>query len=355
MADPRIAKLADILVNYSIKVKPGDKILIVGDAATGPLIKEVYRKVLQCGALPLTQIGLAELEKIFYDEAGDDQLANVDHIDWLFRYADGYIRILGSDNTKELSHVDPARIALRRKATAPQMQYLMSGGLRWVITLFPTNSQAQEADMSLEEYEDFVYSATNADYAALEKEMLHAAELFNKASKVRIVANETDLTIDIEDRRAVISAGEHNIPDGEFYFTPNHLKTEGCIYFDWPTLFNEQEIAGIRLTFKEGKIVDYSAEKGQEFLASALNTDKGARYLGELGIGMNFGIRQPTKNILFDEKIGGSVHLAVGRAVDYAGKGNDSAIHWDMVKSLQRGGELYLDEVLVQRGGKWLF
>jgi aminopeptidase len=208
--------------------------------------------------------------------------------------------------------------------------------------------------MSLEEYEDFVYGATNIDYAALEQTMQKVADAFTRAKKVRIVGKETDLTVDIEGREAVICSGSHNVPDGEFYFTPNHLLTEGHIYYDWPTVYGGREIQGIRLTFKEGKIVDFSAEKGRAFLENALNTDEGARYLGELGIGMNFGIQRPTKDILFDEKIGGSVHLAVGRAYEDAGAGNDSAIHWDMVKNLKDGGELYLDGVLVQKNGQWL-
>lgn len=353
MADPRIEKLADILVHHSIGVQAGEKILIVGSDKTAPLIKEVYRKVLQCGALPITQISIAELEKIFYDEATDEVLQNIEATDFLYRHVDGYIRILGSDNTKELSSVDGARIALRRKASAPLMQHLMSGGVRWVLTMFPTQSQAQEADMSLEEYENFVYGATNVDYEALKDSMLGAAEVFNKGSKVRIVANETDLTIDIEGREAVLCWGKRNVPDGEFYFTPNYLKTEGHIYYEWPTLFNGQEISGIRLRFEAGKIVDFSAEKGQPYLEAALNTDEGSRFLGELGIGTNFGLQSPTKDILFDEKIGGSVHLAVGRA--YEEGGNVSAIHWDMVKGLKNGGEIYVDGVLVQKDGKWVF
>lgn len=355
MADARITALADVLVEHSLKVQPGEKILIIGAAETAPLIKEVYRKVLQAGALPLTQVGLPELEKIFLDEAGDEQLANIDHMEWLYHHVDGVIRLLGTANNKELTNVDPKRVQLRRKATSALSQYLMQGGARWVLTMFPTQAQAQDADMSLEEYENFVYSAVNVDYAAMEQSMLAAAEKFNAASKVRIVANETDLTVDIEGRKAIVCAGEHNVPDGEFFFTPNFAKTEGIIYYEWPTIYNGREISGIRLRFEAGKVVECSAEKGHEALVQALDTDPGARFLGELGIGCNFGITRPTKDILFDEKIGGSVHLALGRAYEDGGpNGNDSAIHWDMVKSLQGGGELYLDGELVQKDGKWL-
>ncbi|MBW7474490.1 aminopeptidase [Paenibacillus oenotherae] len=355
MADPRIEKLAEVLVNHSVKVQPGERVLIIGASETAPLIKEVYRRVLRAGGHPITQISLAEMDKIFMDEANEEQLANVEVTEWLYHKADALIRILGGANNKELTNVDPVRIQQRRKATAPLSQYLMKGGAKWVLTMFPTQAQAQDADMSLEEYENFVYSAVNVDYGAMEQSMLAAAERFNAAKKVRIVGKETDLTVDIEGRQAVICAGTHNVPDGEFFFSPNHLLTEGHIYYEWPTIYAGREISGIRLKFQAGRVVECSAEKGEEALIQALDTDEGARYLGELGIGANFGIVNPTKDILFDEKIGGSVHLAVGRAYEDAGGGNESLIHWDMIKNLKDGGELYLDGVLVQKNGKWIF
>jgi aminopeptidase len=209
--------------------------------------------------------------------------------------------------------------------------------------------------MSLEEYEDFVFSATNVDYAEMERSMKAVVERFDRASKVRIVGKETDLTVDIAGRKGVICAGTNNVPDGEIFYSPNHLLTEGRIYYDWPTVYNGREISGIRLVFEKGRVVQASAEKGEDALLAALDTDEGARYLGELGIGMNFGITRPTKDILFDEKIGGSVHLALGRAYEEAGGGNESLIHWDMVKNLKDGGEIHLDGELVQKDGKWLF
>ncbi len=302
MPDQRIERLADILVHHSVKVKKGETILIRGTTLASPLIQEVYRKVLQCGAHPITQVDLPEMEHIFYREADEEQLKHIAYAEMLYKHIDGYINIQSQANTKQLTGIDPAKLQLRRLASRPLLQYLMGGGVRWVLTAFPTNAYAQEAEMSLEEYEDFVYGATNIDYKALERTMQEAASYFNKAKKVRIVAEGTDITIDIEGREAVICSGEHNVPDGEFFFTPNHLLTEGTIYFDWPTVYGGREIQGIRLTFREGKIVEYSAEKGEKFLEQALNTDEGARYLGELGIGANFGIKRPTKDILFDER-----------------------------------------------------
>ncbi|MFB9330264.1 aminopeptidase [Paenibacillus aurantiacus] len=355
MADPRVGELAKVLVGHSIKVKPGERVLIIGEAETAPLIRAVYKEVLRAGGHPVTQVTLPEIERIFIQEGTDEQLDDIQVMKWLYEQSDAVIRILGEANNKELTNVDPLRIQRRRKATAELSQYLMKGGARWVLTMFPTQAQAMDAGMSLEEYEDFVYSAVNVDYEAMLQSMLAASEKFNAASKVRIVAKETDLTVDIEGRKAVMCAGYRNVPDGEFYFSPNHLLTEGHIYYEWPTIFNGQEIAGIRLRFEQGRVVECSAEKGEAALIAALDTDAGARFLGELGIGCNFGIERPTKEILFDEKIGGSVHLALGRAYEAGGPGNESLIHWDMIRSLKDGGEIYLDGELVQKDGKWLF
>ncbi|TYP69818.1 aminopeptidase [Paenibacillus methanolicus] len=355
MADPRVGELAKVLVGHSIKVKAGERVLIIGEAETAPLIRAVYKEVLRAGGHPVTQVTLPEIERIFIQEGTDAQLDDIQVMKWLYEQSDAVIRILGEANNKELTNVDPLRIQRRRKATAELSQYLMKGGARWVLTMFPTQAQAMDAGMSLEEYEDFVYSAVNVDYEAMLQSMLAASEKFNAASKVRIVAKETDLTVDIAGRKAVMCAGYRNVPDGEFYFSPNHLLTEGHIYYEWPTIFNGQEIAGIRLRFEQGRVVECSAEKGEAALIAALDTDAGARFLGELGIGCNFGIERPTKEILFDEKIGGSVHLALGRAYEAGGPGNESLIHWDMIRSLKDGGEIYLDGELVQKDGKWLF
>jgi aminopeptidase len=355
MRDPRVEQLAKVLVGHSIKAKPGERVLIIGNAETAPLIKETYREVLRAGAHPILQVGLAELDKIFFDEANDEQLQDIEVMEWLYHRADALIRILGGANNKELTGVDPQRLTARRRATGKLTEYLMKGGARWVVTLFPTQAQAQDAEMSLEEYEDFVFSATNVDYVEMERSMRSVAERFDRASKVRIVGKETDLTVDIAGRKGIVCAGENNVPDGEIFYSPNHLLTEGRIYYDWPTVYNGREISGIRLVFEKGRVIQASAEKGEDALLAALDTDEGARYLGELGIGMNFGITRPTKDILFDEKIGGSVHLALGRAYEEAGGGNQSAIHWDMVKNLKDGGEIHLDGELVQKDGKWLF
>ncbi|HET7578844.1 MAG TPA: aminopeptidase [Bacillales bacterium] len=353
MADPRVEKLADILVNHSVEVQKGDRVLIMGSSEAAPLIREVYRKVLRQGARPETQISIPGLSRIWADEAGEEQLKDIEVMEWLIKHVDAFINIPASSNTKEMTGVDSQKMQLAQEAFQPVQKYVMSGKVRGVVTEFPTNAAAQDAEMPLEAYEDFVYGATNIDYAEMKESMDEASEHFNKAKKVRIVAEGTDVTVDIEGREAIVANGKRNVPDGEFFFTPNHLKTEGTIYYDWPAVYGGREVQGIRLTFKEGKIVEFSAEKGQDFLEKTLNMDEGSRYLGELGIGTNFGITKPTKSVLFDEKIGGSIHMAVGAA--YEEPGNQSAIHWDMVKNLKNGGEIYLDGKLVQKDGKWVF
>lgn len=350
MADTRIGKLANILVNYSINVKKGERILICGTTLAAPLIKELYRKILQCGAHPITEIELPGMQYIYYKEAQDDQLYEAEYLKMRYQNIDALIRIKSEENLRELTTIDSSRIQKRMKTTYPLLDYLRKDGKRWVAVQYPTPAYAEAANMSLEEYEDFVFGATNIDYSELKQTMLGAAERFKRASKVRIIGKETDITVDITNEKAIICSGNYNVPDGEFFFVPNPLLTEGTIYYEWPTIFSGKEIQGIRLTFEDGKVVQCSADRGQEYLEKALDTDEGSRYLGELGIGMNFGIERPTSNILFDEKIGGSVHLAIGSSHK-----NVSGIHWDMVKNLRDGGEIYVDGVLIQKNGQWLF
>jgi aminopeptidase len=225
---------------------------------------------------------------------------------------------------------------------------------RWVLCNFPTNALAQETDMSLEEYEDFLYGATNINWEKVKKEEMKLKKVLDKGKVVRIVGKDTDLTIGIKGRKAIPCFGERNMPDGEVFLSPLESSAEGEIYYDLPAIYQGKEVLGIRLKFKKGKVVEASAEKNEKFLIAMLDTDKGARYLGELGIGTNYGIRHFSKDILFDEKIGGTVHLAVGRSYKDAGGKNESAIHWDMIKDLRNGGAIYVDGKAIQRNGRVL-
>jgi aminopeptidase len=226
---------------------------------------------------------------------------------------------------------------------------------RWLVTKFPSEAQAQEADMSLGEYSDFVFGAINdVNWSEKYKEQEKLKNLVNNTSKVRILSKDTDLELDISGRSAVNAAGKYNMPDGEVFTAPIENKTNGFITYSFPAIYMGKEFGSVRLDFKNGKVLKASADKGKDELNKILDMDVGSRILGELGIGNNFQIQKFTKDILFDEKIGGTVHLALGKGYLENGSRNKSGLHWDMIKDLRAGGELWFDGKLVQKGGKWL-
>jgi len=355
MTDPRTTRLADILVNHSLRVKRGDRVMIAASSELAkPLVIEAYRKVLEAGGHPQTRIAFEELSGILFNEASKSQLTHFPETKlYEAENMDCFINIRAAANKRALSNVDPKRMAMRGKAMKPISEIIVNRK-RWVLCNFPTNSLAQEADMSLAEYEAFLYGATNINWDGVQKRGKSLKRLLDRGRRITIVGKETEITIGIEGRKGVPCFGERNMPDGEVYVSPLEESAEGHIYFETPAIYQGSEVAGIRLTFKGGKVVEASAEKNESFLIDMLNTDRGARYLGEVGIGINYGIKSFSKDILFDEKIGGTVHLALGRSYEKAGGKNDSAIHWDIIKDLRKGGELYIDRKLIQKNGKFL-
>ncbi len=355
MADARVVKLASILVRHSLGVKKGDTVLISSSTELAkPLVLEVYREVLKAGGNPLTSIGLEETANIFYSEASKAQMGFFPKTRmYEAKNIDCFVNIRASANKRSLSTIDPGLISSRSKVLRPIGEEIVNNK-RWILCNFPTNALAQDADMSLAEYEDFVYGATNIDWKAVKKKEMSLKRALDKAKEVHIVGRETDLKIGIKGRKAIPCWGERNMPDGEVFLSPVENTAEGHIYYDMPAIYQGKEVLGVRLRFKAGKVVEASAEKNEDFLLAMLDTDKGGRYLGELGIGVNFGIKDFTKDILFDEKIGGTVHLAVGKSYVEAGGKNVSAIHWDMIKDLRKGGAIYLDGKMIQKNGKFL-
>lgn len=355
MSDPRVVKLADILVNYSLEVRKGERVIINSSSELAkPLAMEVYKKVLKAGGHPTVNIAFEEMANIFYSAASKEQLLDFPKVKMFeAKNADCVVSIRASVNKRAMSNIDPKAISMRSKVLMPIQEEIVNRK-RWVICNFPTNALAQETDMSLEEYEDFLYSATNINWDKVKKEEMKLKRVLDKGKLVRIVGKDTDLTIGIKGRKAILCCGKRNMPDGEVFLSPVENSVEGQIYYDLPAIYNGKEVLGIRLKFKKGKVVQASAEKNEEFLLAMLDTDKGARYLGELGIGTNYGIRHLSKDILFDEKIGGTVHLAVGRSYKDAGGKNVSAIHWDMIKDLRSGGAIYVDGRLIQKNGKFI-
>jgi aminopeptidase len=357
MADPRVKKLAQILVKHSIRVKRGETVLIVSSTELAkPLVLEVFREVMLAGAHPMTSIGFEETQNIFYELAGKAQINNFPETKmYEAKHIDCVVNIRASANKKALSNVDPKRISERSKVLRPIGEEIVNNK-RWVLCNFPTHALAQEADMSLAEYEDFLYGATNIDWKKVKKEEMKLKRRLDKAKEIRIKGKETDLTIGIKGRKAIACYGDRNMPDGEVFLSPVEDTAEGHIHYcEMPAIYQGREVTGIRLRFEGGKVVDASAEKNEKFLITMLDTDPGARFLGEVGIGVNYGIKKCSKDILFDEKIGGTVHLAVGRSYEDAGGKNISAIHWDMIKDLRKNGAIYLDGKQIQKNGKFLF
>ena len=355
MSDPRVKKLARILVHHSLGVKKNDTVLIASSSELAkPLVLEVYREVMEAGGIPSTSIAFEETANIFYSLASKDQVANFPKTKlYEAKNTDCFVNIRASVNKKSLSNIDPTVISARSKVLRPISEEIVNNK-RWILCNYPTNSLAQEADMSLGEYEDFLYNATNIDWNKVKQKEMKLKKALDKASEVRIVGRDTDLKLSIKGRKAIPCYGERNMPDGEVFLSPVEDSAEGHIYYEMPAIYQGREVLGIRLKFRGGKVVDASADKNEKFLITMLDTDKGARYLGELGVGVNYGIQKFTKDILFDEKIGGTVHLAVGRSYEEAGGKNISAVHWDMIKDLRTGGALYLDGKAIQKNGRFL-
>jgi aminopeptidase len=361
MRDERLQKLARVLVDYSVDAGEGEQVLIAGGAPAEPLIKEIYVRLLDVGAIPIPQVVLPGIQELFFEHAREIHYDKTPPaIRSLYEGADAIISILAPHNTRALAGVDPRKQqALGKRDKAVQDMMLEKD--RWALTLFPTQALAQESEMGLGEYEEFVFEAMalNEDdpvgfWRGKAEEQQRLIERLESAREVRIVGADTDLTLSIEGRRFMNGDGRHNMPCGEVFTGPVEDSANGWIYFGVPVAVAGREVSGVRLRFEGGRVVEASAEKGEEYLNSMLDADEGARYLGELGIGTNYGIPRATRNILFDEKLGGTVHLAIGRSYEKTGGKNDSSVHWDLICDLREGGELYADGELVERDGRFL-
>ena len=357
VVDSRIVKEAEILVDYSIKVKKGEYIIITGSEDAAPLIRELYRLILKRGGYPSVKVELMGMDYIYYDNASKEQLKKFPQIYWdEIRKAQGYIRIISDTNTRELSGVDPKKIALRHKTIDIIPDYIVNSRpkMRRCTTIFPTMGLAQDAEMSLEEYENFVFGSIDQNWDKLSKRFHFLRDELNKAKEIRIVGKETDLKMNVYKKSFISDDGEENLPGGEIFCAPDPKSVEGNVRFTYPAVRDGVEVTNIYTEFKNGKCVKASADKNDKFLNTMLDMDKGSRYLGELGIGMNPRVTRFTKELLFDEKIGGTIHLAFGMAYKECGQPNKSALHWDIVKDLRKGGEIIADGKTVQKNGRWL-
>src|SRR3954451_3632673 len=366
MRDHRAEALAQILVRYSTRVKKGDVCSIASTAAAEPLVQAIYEEVLRAGGLPIMQLATSGAQAAFYELASDEQLDWVPPTtEWAVENADVHISVMASLNTRELSQTDPKRQARAQKARKTIMETSMRRAAedtyRWSLTLFPTHAYASEAGMSLPAYEDFYYAACLATagdpvnaWIKQSEDTRRLTEWIDGKEEVRIQAEGTDITLGVAGRSWVPCVGEHNMPDGEFFTGPVEDSVNGEICFSFPASYGGRRLSGVCLRFEDGKVVDATAEQGEAFLHEMLDADDGARRLGELGIGTNFSIATGTKEILLDEKIGGTVHMAVGMSYPETGGQNSSAVHWDMVCDLRQGGTITVDGAEFQRDGRFL-
>jgi aminopeptidase len=366
MADQRIVKFAKLLVNYSMGIKKGDKLVINASDLSASLVREVYREAIRNGAHVDTQVRIPGLREIFFKEAGDEQLDYADPVaKFEMDYYNARLTIMGGYNLKSFSNIDPAKMRraniANRETNIKFMEKLQSGEVRWCGTQFPTHSDAQEANMSLEEYEDFVYGSILLDTEDPVKEWLEISKKQDEICRfletkktLHVKSKDTDLTMRIEGRKWINCDAKLNVPDGEVFTTPHEDSVNGVIRFSFPGIFNGREIEDIRLEFKDGKVIKASAAKGEELLNTLLDTDAGSRILGEFAIGTNYGIKNFTKNMLFDEKLGGTIHAAIGAVPLDTGGTNMSSLHWDMLCDMKDGGEIYADGELIYKDGKFL-
>jgi aminopeptidase len=366
MSDPRLQKLARLLVQYSTEVKPGERVRIDGTPASEPLLREVYREVLKAGGYPIVRMRLTEEDHVFYTVASDSQL---DYVDPLALHEietiDVFVRAFPDQNPHALTSVPAEKKQRRLRAQKPLTERFFQrwneGKVRWVGTAYPSPALAQEAHMSLEEFTDFVYGAgrlEEPDPAAAWREISarqqKLCDRLNQCSSIRYKGLDTDLTFSCAGRNWINCDGKLNFPDGEVFTGPVEESVNGTIRFTYPGIFQGQEIEDIFLRFKDGQVVESRAAKGADLLSKLLQTDAGASRVGEIAIGTNYQIQRFSKNMLFDEKMGGTIHLAVGMGIPGSGSKNVSALHWDMLKDMRQGGEIYADGVLIYKDGQFV-
>jgi aminopeptidase len=366
MRDPRLTKLAQVLVNYSVGVKRGQLVRISAPPVATPLVVELFRETVKAGGNPMVRMSPEELSEILIKNAGDDQLKYLNPVtQFEYERIDCSIGIWAEENTKALSNVDSKKLGLTQAARKPLMDIFMnraaSGALKWSGTQFPCQAAAQDAEMSLAEYEDFVFNAgllNQADPVAAWKKMSERqqrlVDLLQGKQDYHVVANNgTDVRMSLAGRTWINCDGHENFPDGEVFTGPVLDSVNGTIHFSFPAVHIGREVQDVVLKFKDGKVVDAHAAKGEDFLISMLDMDGGSRMLGECAIGTNYQIQQYTRNTLFDEKIGGTVHFALGAGYPETGNSNQSGLHWDMVVDLRTGGFIEIDGEKINVDGRF--
>jgi aminopeptidase len=366
MSDNRLNKLAKLLVNYSTKVKPGDFVFVSCDEVASPWMVEVVKEAVKAGAHVETLLSSQEVSEIKLRYSSEEQLLSENVLfKTMLDKADVWITAWGNRNTKTNSRIDANKLKLSSKGAASwrkiYSEKMGNGSLRWCGTQFPTYADAQEASMSFSDYEEFVYGAglldandPAAEWKRVSAEQDRWVSYLNTKKSIQFISEGTDIKVNVSGRKWINCDGKVNFPDGEIFTSPVEDGVDGVITFSFPGIYMGKEIEGIVLEVKKGKVVNATAEKGQDLLNSLLETDEGSCHFGEVAIGTNYGIEDFTRNMLFDEKIGGTVHMAIGDSMPEAGGLNRSTIHWDMLCDMRNGGKIYADGELFYENGKFL-
>jgi aminopeptidase len=358
VTDPRVERYAELLLDTCLGVQRGWQVLVWGTPWARPLLEEAMKQIAEKGAYPLLRLtfsGGLVYHRAWLRRAPLDVIAAPAEIDvHALENCDAVLAVAAPENTRDGADVSPERTAAVNAAYGDAMKRLNSNEVPWVMSWYPTPALAQDAAMTLPVFEDFLYRACLLDWKAEHERISRYARLFDEAEEVRIVGDGTDLRLSLAGRRTDVDAGFGNMPGGEFFVCPLETSAEGTIAFtEFPAVWGGRELRGVRLRFEGGKVVDASADSEEQFLIDTLDTDEGARRIGELGIGCNPGIDRYVGNVYFDEKMNGTVHIALGYGFEYVGGTNESAIHWDIVKDLRSGGRIELDGKVVQEGGSW--
>jgi aminopeptidase len=368
MTDHQYKKLAQILVDHSTCVKPGDRVAIETTTNAASMVREIYELVLLRGGHPHVLLNLPEQEKLLFKFAIDDQLTYTPSFQKLVtEQFEVYIRVRAEIDPRALTGISPQKQSLRQKGMAPVRNMMLKRGatnsLRWVLTQIPTEGYAHEAGMSMDEYVDFVFSACHADantedpvayWENIRTQQIQMIESMQGQEKVRLLGPNVDLTLSIKGRIFNNSYGRHNMPDGEIYTGPVEDSANGWVKFTYPAIYQGQVVEGAELRFENGRVIDAKAVVGEAFLVTMIDSDEGSHYLGEFAIGTNYEINRFTRNILFDEKLGGTFHLALGAGYPETGSRNTSTIHWDMICDMRKDAEIQVDGMIVYREGKFI-
>lgn len=366
MADQRIDNLARLLTEYCVDVQPGDRVAVMGSTLAEPLMLALMREILRAGGHPHLMPGFPGSDFILYSAANDDQLAYISPQARLaFEEFEGLIQLFSSANTKSLNNIDPSRQRIRLTAQAGLMKTYMTRAankeIKWAITMFPTTAHAQDAEMSLAEFEDFVYGTTFTDtddpvgaWLRIHDEQERLVEWLAGKEHVEVNGPDVDLSLSIKGRAFINADGVDNMPSGEIFTSPVEDSMQGTVRFTYPAIQGGREVEGVELRFEGGRVVEASAVKNEAFLQEMLEVDEGARTAGEFAIGTNNRIDRFTKNILFDEKMGGTIHIALGAGFEEIGAKNVSGLHWDMICDMRNGGRILVDGDLFYESGKFI-